>query len=72
LSAALGLNTHQIRALEFLLHEPRLTTALHSEWHQVSRATAQRDLADLVARGLLVQWGVGRGTCYVLPGSGEA
>lgn len=71
-AAALGLNARQIRALEFLLNEPRLTTVLYSEWHRVSRATAQRDLADLVARGLLAQRGVGRGTYYVLPGSGEA
>ena len=34
------------------MHEPRLTTALYSQWNRVSRATAQRDLADLVARGL--------------------
>jgi predicted HTH transcriptional regulator len=66
------LNPRQIRALEFLLHEPRLTTALYSQWNRVSRATAQRDLANLVARGLLEQRGVGRGTCYILPGSDEA
>jgi Fic family protein len=64
--AALGLNTRQIRALEFLLSEPHLTTALYGQWNHVSRATAQRDLADLVARGLLQQRGVGRGTHYVL------
>jgi Fic family protein len=70
--AALGLNTRQIRALELLLQEPRLTTALYSQWNRVSRATAQRDLADLVARGLLQQRGVGRGTHYVLPRPDEA
>jgi predicted HTH transcriptional regulator len=70
--AALGLNTRQIRALELLLREPRLTTALYSQWNRVSRATAQRDLADLVARGLLQQRGVGRGTYYVLPMPNEA
>jgi len=70
--AALGLDPRQIRALEFLLREPRLTTALYSEWNRVSRATAQRDLADLVDRGLLQQRGVGRGTHYVLPGPDEA
>ena len=70
--AALGLNTRQIRALELLLREPRLTTALYSQWNRVSCATAQRDLADLVARGLLQQRGVGRGTYYVLPMPDEA
>lgn len=71
-AAALALNSRQIRALEFLLHEPRLTTALYSHWSRVSRATAQRDLADLVARGLLRQRGVGRGIHYVLPKPDEA
>ena len=71
-AAALGLNARQIRALEFLLREPRLTTALYSQWNRVSRATAQRDLADLVARGLLLRRGVGRGIHYVLPEPGEA
>ena len=68
-AAALGLNARQIRALEFLLREPCLTTALYSQWNRVSRATAQRDLADLVARGLLLRRGVGRGIHYVLPES---
>ena len=71
-TCALGLNPRQIRALESLLRESRLTTALYSQWNRVSRATAQRDLADLVARGLLEQRGVGRGTHYVLPRSDEA
>jgi ATP-dependent DNA helicase RecG len=71
-AAALGLNPRQIRALEFLLREPRLTTALYSQLNRVSRATAQRDLADLVARGLLRRRGVGRGIYYVLPRPDEA
>ncbi len=70
--AVLGLNPRQIRSLEFLLHEPRLTTELYTQWNRVSRATAQRDLADLVNRGLLRQHGLGRGTYYALPNSDEA
>lgn len=70
--AALDLNSRQIRALEFLMHEPRLTTSQYSQWQRVSRATAQRDLADLVKRGLLEQRGVGRGTYYALPSVDEA
>jgi hypothetical protein len=34
--------------------------------NRVSRATAQRDLSDLVSRGILAQQGIGRGTYYVL------
>lgn len=71
-TAALDLNSRQIRALEFLLREPRLTTALYRQWNRASRATAQRDLADLLARGLLEQHGNGRGTYYVLAGRDEA
>ncbi len=71
-TAALGLNSRQIRALELLLREPRLTTVLYRQWNHASRATAQRDLADLVARGLLQQRGIGRGTYYVLAVSDEA
>jgi len=70
--AVQGLNGRQIRALELLLHEPRLTTALYSQWMRVSRATAQRDLADLIDKGLLRQRGVGRGTHYVLRNPDEA
>lgn len=71
-AASLGLNARQIRALEFLLREPRLTTDLYTQWNRVSRATAQRDLSDLVARGLLRRQGVGRGIYYVLPKPDEA
>lgn len=60
--AALQINARQIRALEFLLEGPRLTTALYVQLNRVSRATAQRDLADLVEKGLLRRGGVGRGT----------
>ncbi len=71
-TAALDLNPRQIRALEFLAREPKLTTSLYRQWMRVSRATAQRDLADLVDRGLLRQRGVGRGVHYVLAESDEA
>ena len=71
-TAALDLNPRQIRALEFLAHESKLTTTLYRQWNRVSRATAQRDLGDLVSRGILQQQGVGRGTYYVLSGSDEA
>jgi Fic family protein len=71
-TAILDLNPRQIRSLEFLLRESRLTTELYTQWNHVSRATAQRDLADLAVRGLLQQRGVGRGTYYVLSGTDEA
>jgi Fic family protein len=70
--AARDLHPRQIRVLEILAREPKVTTALYRQWSRVSRATAQRDLADLVSRGILAQKGVGRGTYYVLAGPGEA
>ena len=71
-TAALDLNPRQIRALEFLEREPKLTTTLYRQWNRVSRATAQRDLGNLVSRGILERQGVGRGTYYVLVRSDEA
>jgi predicted HTH transcriptional regulator len=49
-----------------------MSFVLYNQWNRVSRATAQRDLADLVARGLLRRRGVGRGTYYVLSEPDEA
>ena len=71
-AAALDLNPRQIRALELLAREPKLTTAVYRQWNRVSRATAQRDLGGLVSKGILEQQGVGRGTYYVLAGPDEA
>jgi predicted HTH transcriptional regulator len=71
-TATLDLNPRQIRALEFLAREQELTTTLYRQWNRVSRARAQRDLSDLLSRGILARQGVGRGTYYVLAGSDEA
>lgn len=43
-----------------------LSTEKYTSIAQVSRATAYRELTDLVALGLLVKSGVGRGTRYAL------
>ena len=45
-----------------------LSTEKYTSIAQVSRATAYRELTDLVAQGLLVKTGVGRGTRYALAG----
>ena len=47
-----------------------LSTEKYTAIAQVSRATAYRELTDLVAQGLLVKSGVGRGTRYALAGDG--
>jgi hypothetical protein len=57
----LDLNPRQIRAMELLARESRLTIELYRQWKCVSCATAQRDQSGRVARGLLRQQrGVGR------------
>ncbi len=43
-----------------------LSTELYCTIAACSRATAYRDLTQLLAAGLLMQWGVGRGTRYGL------
>jgi len=47
---------------------PWMSTEIYTAIAQVSRATAYRELTDLVALGLLVRSGEGRGTRYALAG----
>jgi predicted DNA-binding transcriptional regulator YafY len=60
----LGLNPRQRKALIAARAERRLTTALYQEWTEVSRATAKRDLDELVQKGVLIATGAGRGAGY--------
>jgi Fic family protein len=46
-----------------------LSTEKYTAIAQVSRATAYRELTDLVAQGVLVKSGIGRGTRYALAGA---
>ncbi len=47
-----------------------LSTEKYTSIAQVSRATAYRELTDLVVQGVLVKSGVDRGTRYALAGDG--
>jgi ATP-dependent DNA helicase RecG len=60
----LDLNPRQRKALTTARAERRLTTALYQEWTQASRATAKRDLDELVKKGILIATGAGRGAGY--------
>lgn len=65
------LNPAQRKVLNKLYDTPDgfkngLSTELYANIAACSRATAYRDLADLLVRGVLKQWGVGRGTRYGL------
>lgn len=65
--ARMDLNDRQRKALELLPTQNRITNTDYQELMQVAKRTAHRDLADLVAKGVLVQVGVtGKGTYYTL------
>ena len=64
--ARLALNDRQRLALVEFRTRERLANADYQELAATSRKTAARDLDDLVARGVLVRVGTGRGTHYLL------
>lgn len=64
--AELSLNSRQMQALAAIRREKRLTNTRYQEVTGASRATAKRDLEDLVHHGLLVATGSGRGAAYEL------
>ena len=61
------LNPRQIRALQYLEREGRITNREYRELcPDVSPETLRLDLADLVQKGLLIKVGDKRGTYYIL------
>jgi predicted HTH transcriptional regulator len=62
----LGLNDRQRIAIMRVVEQFRLTSADYQKLTEASRATAKRDLEELVAKGVLVRQGQGRGVHYVL------
>ncbi|MFB0538043.1 MAG: ATP-binding protein, partial [Anaerolineae bacterium] len=63
-AARLGLNERQARALVILAERGQITNREYRELFNVSHTTAAADLRDLVAKGLIEQAGIGRGTYY--------
>jgi len=65
-----GLNKRQIKAVKYLKEKGKITNNLYREEFNVSRATATRDLNDLVNKEILIQHGeTGKGTFYILKAS---
>lgn len=64
--SSLQLNERQLKAVAVVRLEHRLTTARYQAITDASRATAQRDLEELVAKGVLTATGAGRGAGYEL------
>ena len=62
--ASLALNERQVKAVGFIRREGRLTNQQYQEITDASRATAKRDLEDLVTKGVLARLGTGRAVHY--------
>jgi ATP-dependent DNA helicase RecG len=60
------LNERQRRALDHVRKNGKITNREHIKINEVSRATAKRDLSDLVDKGFLKTVGKGRGLYYVI------
>ena len=68
----LGLPERQRRAIAFVKAKGSMTSAQYQQLAEVSRGTAIRDMATLVANGLLLRRGEKRGAHYVLRRKGAA
>lgn len=64
--AALKLNERQLSALSLIRRQPRFSNSDYQAATGSSRATAKRDLEELVAKGMIVPKGSGRGAHYEL------
>jgi predicted HTH transcriptional regulator len=67
LMAEFNLNERQKKALSAARADRQLTNARYQAVTGTTRATAKRDLEDLVRKGLLARIGSGRGASYRLP-----
>lgn len=63
----LGLNERQTAAMAVIRQQRRITTGEYQRAAGARRATAKRDLEDLVRKGLLTPMGAGRGAYYEPP-----
>jgi len=66
---ALDLNERQVKAVQFLKSDLHVTNGEYQKLTGVSRATAKRDLDELVKLGLLELEGAGRSARYRLTGN---
>ena len=65
----LNLNERQVKTIQFLKSDLRITNAEFQKLNGVSRATAKRDLDEMVKLGLLILEGAGRSAHYRLSGN---
>ncbi|PKL41921.1 MAG: hypothetical protein CVV39_09035, partial [Planctomycetes bacterium HGW-Planctomycetes-1] len=60
------LNERQKKAVEFIIKNKKITNKEYQSLNNVSRATASRELMELVKQGILAQSGKGRGSHFTL------
>jgi ATP-dependent DNA helicase RecG len=65
----LNLNERQVKAVQFLKSDLHITNTEYQKLTGVSRATAKRDLDEMVKLGLLKLEGAGRSAHYRLTGN---
>jgi len=62
----MALNERQMKAIQFVKINSKLTSADYQKLTKVSRQTITRDLFELVKKGILVREGKGRGARYLM------
>ena len=67
----LGLNTRQVKAMQYLERHREITSAIYCEKIApgISERMARKDLNNLLEQGLVIRMGRTRGTKYMLPSS---
>jgi ATP-dependent DNA helicase RecG len=65
----MDLNERQIKATQYLKSNFRISNIDYQKLNDVSRATAKRDLEEMVKRGFLKLEGAGRSAHYKLTGN---
>ncbi|MGB1254022.1 MAG: tetratricopeptide repeat protein [Candidatus Promineifilaceae bacterium] len=63
-SKELGLSARQIKGLEYLKIDSQLTKEIYKQQNKIHKKTAQRDLSELVKKGILMKVGKGRALYY--------
>ena len=61
------LNPRQVKVIEFLNSNPRVTRQQYTKMMGISFMTSYRDLQELLDREYIQQKGKGRGTYYIIP-----
>jgi ATP-dependent DNA helicase RecG len=67
-----GLNERQIKAMGYAAKQGKITNREYQALFEIARGTALIDLNDLVAKGLLMASGAGRGKHYALSAAKNA